>query len=247
MLEDSYDKVFGNKQRIMVVMAHPDDLEIFCGGTVARLIADGKSVRSVKLTLGDRGSRDRNISRKELSTIRHKEDEQAMETIGISRKDSVYLGLEDGAVDNSLDVIGKISLQIRLFKPQIVITTNPEDIIVSHHSGDNWVNHRDHRNAALSAIDAVYPFSRDRLYFPEHFKKKGVGYHECNELLLADYYSHKQTIAIKVDDYINTRIKAMSCHKSQITPKHAQESTDYFTKHPGSKGRLELFRYVIAD
>lgn len=54
---DSFNKIFGNKKRILVIMPHPDDTELYCGATVARLIQSGKRVRVVKMTYGDKGSR----------------------------------------------------------------------------------------------------------------------------------------------------------------------------------------------
>ena len=247
MLKDLYNDIFGDKKRIMVVMAHSDDLEVFSGGTVARLIADGKRVRSVKLTTGNKGSKERDVSAEELTKTRREEDEKAMKILGIPREDSIYFEFDDGSIDNSHEVIGAIALQIRQFKPELVMTTNPEDVIVTHLSGDNWVNHRDHRNTALSTLDAAYPYSRDKLFFPEHFKETDAASHACTEFLLADYYTHPQTVAINVDDYIETRIKAMECHKSQVADGEAQESTDFFTKHAGVESRFELFRYVVAD
>lgn len=80
---DSYQRIFGNKQRILVVMSHPDDCELYCGATVARLVHDGKKVRVVKMTYGDKGSKQEKVSSEKLKVIREKEDRDAMKILGI--------------------------------------------------------------------------------------------------------------------------------------------------------------------
>ncbi len=245
-ITDSFEKVFGNKQKILVVMGHPDDLEVMTGGTVARLISEGKQVRSVKLTMGDKGSQQEEITQKELSEIRLREDTNSMHSLGIKDEDNIYLGVEDGSVENNIETIKKIAEQIRLFKPDIIITHNPEDIIIRFSKDINWVNHRDHRNTAKSTIDAAYPYSRDTLFFPEQLQN-GAKSHICTEFLLVDYYDHPDLVEIDVTSFIDTRIKAHANHKSQYTLKHAQESADFFTKSEGTSKRYERFRYVIAD
>lgn len=244
--EDSFQKIFGNKKRIMVVMAHPDDAEIYCGGTLARLVREGKRVRVVKMTLGSRGSKQEKISEKDLERVRLSEDKKAMKVLGIKPEDNIYLGLRDGSVDNDIKIIEKLVKQIRIFKPDIIITHNPEDIIIRFGDGINWVNHRDHRNTGKDAIDAAYPYSRDLLFFPEHFKEKGVSFHATTEFLLVDYYNHPDLVYIDVSDYVEFRTKALASHSSQYTLDHAKNSTDFFTKHPSGR-RFDRFRYVIAD
>jgi len=58
-IKDSFNDIFGAKNRVMVVVAHPDDNEIICGGIVARLIAEGKQVRLVVMTTGGKGFQNR--------------------------------------------------------------------------------------------------------------------------------------------------------------------------------------------
>ena len=88
---DSYEKVFGDKKRIMAIFAHPDDLELYCGGTVARLIADGKKVSSIKMTSGEMGSRQEKVTKEELLAIREREDSASMAVLGIIPVCNVYL------------------------------------------------------------------------------------------------------------------------------------------------------------
>lgn len=255
---DSYEKIFGNKDRILVVMPHPDDCELYCGATVARLIKSGKRVRVIKMTFGDRGNKQIPISQIALRKIREKEDRAAMRLLGIKDEDNIYLGIGDGEIEHDLKTIGKVAYQIRLFKPQLIITTNPQDYIIRFDKDINWINHRDHRNTGRIALDAAYPYARDLLFFPEHFKIKNktvssianntVSSHACTEFLFTDVYDHPDLVYIDVTDFIDYRTRALAAHSSQYTLKHAQESTDFFTKLPqyGSR-RFDRFRYVVAD
>lgn len=244
---DAYDTIFKDKKTIMVIMAHPDDLEVFCGGTVARLLADGKRVISVKITTGDRGSKDRVVGLDDLAKQRLAEDAKAMAVFGIPPEDSVNLLLHDGEVDNSLQTIGKIAYQIRKFKPELIITTNPDSVIIRHSPGTNWVNHRDHRHAAESALDAAYPYSRDRSFFPEHFNDPGILPTHCVEFLIADSWTGLDEVMIDVNEYKSTVKRAMLCHGSQVNEGYVDNSISFFTTHGGVSGAYEKFRHVIAD
>lgn len=251
--EDSYDRIFENKKRIMVVMPHPDDTELYCGATVARLVKDGKRVRVVKMTSGDKGSRQEKITRDELGRLREKEDRAGMKVLGIKSEDNIYLGLGDGEVEHDMETIGKVVFQIRLFRPELIITTNPEDFIIRYGKDINWVNHRDHRHTGRVTVDAAYPYARDLLFFPEHFDPSASPQGKaapwiCTEFLFTDVYTHPDLVYIDVTDYVDYRTKALAAHSSQYSLKHARESTDFFTKSPQyGKKRYDRFRYVIAD
>ncbi len=246
MRTDSFDQIFGNKSKIMLVMAHPDDTELYAGGTIARLIVAGKQVISVKMTSGNKGSRGEKISESDLFALREKEDREAMKVLGIKEEENVYLRLGDGEITNSLEIIGKIALQIRLFQPDLVITHNPEDVVIKHSSGECWINHRDHRNTGLSVIDATYPYSRDILFYPEHFKDPKAKSHAVTEYLIVDSYGHPDEVSIEMTNFVETRVKAHACHSSQYTKEAAQESADFFTLDADGR-RYEKFRYVKVD
>ena len=214
-MQDEFEKVFSDKQKILVVLGHPDDLEVYAGGTIARLIAEGKEVRSVKVTMGDKGSQQEKISQQDLSEIRLREDTASMSALGITPENNVYLCFEDGTVENRLSVIGAIAEQIRIFKPDIIITHNPDDTIIRFAKDINWVNHRDHRNSGKSTIDAAYPYSRDLLFFPDQLKKEGASSHICTEFLLVDYYAGEDIVSFDVTNFIEQRVTAHANHASQ--------------------------------
>ena len=244
-MKDSYSEIFSNKKRILFVFSHPDDAEIYCGGTIARLVEDGKQVRLVKMTTGNKGSRNERTTEKELSETREREDAEALKVLGLELSDSINLNLGDGEVENSLSTIGLLVKEIRKFKPDLVVTHNPEAVIIRDLSGGYYVNHRDHRNTAVSVVDAVYPYSRYTLFFPEHFDEE-VSTHSVVEFLFVDSWGHQDTAYIEITEQEKKRTKAIACHKSQYSEENAQESTDYFA--PLKDGnRFEQFRYVRAD
>ena len=246
-MTDTYKKIFLNKKKVLVVMAHPDDAEIYAGGTIARLINDGKIVKIVKMTLGNRGSRQQKISEDSLASIRLEEDKKAMATLGIQPENNIYLYINDGEVENDLKTIEKLVYQIRLFKPDIIVTHNPEDLIIKFDKDNHWINHKDHLHTAQAITNASYPYSRDTLFFPEQLKQKGIASHTVTEFLFGDFYDHPETIHIQIsEEEAEIRARAQAEHKSQYTLSHAQSATDFFTKHESGK-RFERFRYVIAD
>lgn len=246
---DSYNQIFGNKKRIMVVFGHPDDLETYCGGTIARLIKDGKIIRSIKMTNGQSGSRQEKITSGELGKLRETEDREAMKILGISEENNIYLGLQDGQVDNSNETIGKIVYQIREFKPDLIITHNPENVIIRFDKDVNWINHKDHRNTGKSTVDAAFPYSRDLLFFPDQFSDPKISSRTVTEFIFMDYYDGPDLAYVDVTDFIDIRVQAHAKHSSQYTLEHAQDAADFFTKLPQFPPgkRFERFRYVITD
>jgi LmbE family N-acetylglucosaminyl deacetylase len=245
MLKDNYNNIFKDSKKVLAIFAHPDDLEIYCAGTIARLIADGKEVMSIKMTNGNKGSREQIIESKELTNIRKTEDKKSMEFLGIKSQNNIYLNIEDGEIENDLDTISKLVFYVRSFKPDVVITHNPEDKIIRFNNNNSWVNHRDHLNTGLCAIDAVYPYSRDTLFFPEQLSS--VGTHICTKLLFVDYYNHQDTISIDITEFEETRTKSISLHKSQYSFQSAKGTTNFFTNLDTSNRKYERFRRVFVD
>src|SRR3989344_2198583 len=220
-MKDSYNDIFKNKKRILVVLAHPDDAEIICGGTIARLISDDKEVRLVVTTSGGKGMQERtDVSEADFSTERIKSQKDGAKALGL--KDDLVFNLEnkDGEFENSLENIEKIVFHIRQFKPDIVITHNPEDMFIHFFERSVWVNHNDHRSTGLVVADAVYPYSRDRGFFQKHFKD-GLSPHIVNKLLIADSYTKGAVKYFAVDDYTEQKKKALQQHVSAFSPDDA--------------------------
>ncbi|MBP9702171.1 PIG-L family deacetylase [Candidatus Woesebacteria bacterium] len=244
-MQDSYSKIFSEKQRVMFVFAHPDDAEIYCGGLIARLAKDGKQVKLIKMTTGNKGSRGETISEADLAKTRESEDAEALKVLGLKYTDSVNLDLGDGEIETNLETIGKVVKEIRKFKPDLIVTHNPEKTLIRDESGGYYVNHRDHRHTAEVTVDAAYPYSRDLLFYPEHIKD-GLSGHSCSEFLFVDSWGHEDTIFIDITDQEKIRTQAIACHKSQYSQENAQGSTDFFAPDKDGK-RYEQFCYIVAD
>jgi LmbE family N-acetylglucosaminyl deacetylase len=244
MLIDNYQKIFKDKNKVMAVFSHPDDADFFAGGTIARLCADGKEVRVVKMTSGNKGSKQSAFTEQDLIETREAEDRSAMRILGVKDENNVYLRLGDGEVDNSNSTIGLIVNQIRQFKPDLIITHNPEISIVRFTKDVSHVNHKDHRNTGQSTIDAVYPYSRDILFFPEQLKDTTS--HSTHELLLTDSYSHPDEIFINITDTYSKRVEALKQHASQFAGDLAKDLSDMYTHSDNAEGNWERFRHVVV-
>ncbi len=243
MITDAFDQIFGDKTRVMIVMAHPDDSEIYAGGTIARLIKQNKDVLIVTVTNGNKGSRDEICTAQDLAKKREEEANKAMAIFGLPKEHNVYLAFNDGCVTNDLSVIERLAFFIRSFKPDLLLSHNPQDQILHLPNGECMVNHRDHRNTSIAAIDAAYPYSRDLLFFPEHFEQAGVTSHAVKQFLFSDYYT-PTAIHFDVSDFIETKFQAIKSHQSQITEEIAEKYLSQFTKNEGSKW-FETFHFTV--
>ncbi len=214
-VKDSFENIFKDKSRVMVVMAHPDDNEIICGGIVARLLDEGKKVRLVVMTNGGKGFRDRtDVTEEQYGKIRVAEQKAAGKELGLPEEENFNLNIPDGELENTLENIGKVVFHIRQFKPELIITQNPFDPINTFSEDVHWVNHRDHRNTALIVLDAVYPYSRDRGFFPEHFSKHNLEQHTVTELMFSDSYSYPDVLYFEITKYYNKKKNALLEHKN---------------------------------
>lgn len=211
-MKDSYSKVFKDKERVMFVFAHPDDLEIICGGLVARLIDDGKEVRVVSTTNGEKGMHDSlEYSNQEFADLRKSSQKLAALELGVSSDQVFNLDIPDGEFENNLENIGKVVKHIREFKPDIIATHNPTEVINSFNKSTKWVNHRDHRHTATVVMDAVYPYSRDRGFFRDHFEE-GLEPHSLDEMLFSDSYMSENRVYFEVTKYQDIKRKALEKH-----------------------------------
>lgn len=186
----------------LVIVAHPDDAEFLCGGSVARWCAEGWTVDYLLTTSGDMGSRDPEMTRERLLAMREKEQRDAGKVLGV--RDCVFLRYPDGYVEDTAELRGRLVREIRRLKPDLVVTWDPFR---------RGFNHRDHRLTGQAALDAVYPLARNPLGYPEHLAE-GLEIHRVNEVLLAgtdqpDYY-------VDVSEFWSKKIDALRKHKSQI-------------------------------
>ena len=189
-------------KRALVIVAHPDDAEFLCAGSVARWVSEGWEVGYVLVTSGDKGTHDEEMTSERLAEIREEEQRAAAKALGVST--CVFLGYPDGFVEDTAELRGELVREIRRFKPDVVVTWDPYRL--GH-------NHRDHRLTGQAALDAAYPLSRSHLYYPEHLAE-GLEPHRAKEALLAG--SDRSNYHVDVSDFFHKKMKALRCHKSQL-------------------------------
>jgi LmbE family N-acetylglucosaminyl deacetylase len=189
-------------QRVMAVMAHPDDPDFSCGGTFGKWAAEGKEIIYVLFTRGDKGSNDPDMTSERLVQIREQEERAAAKVLGV--KDVIFLGHVDGHVEDTAEGRGQVVKLIREFRPDIVVTMDPFR---------RYMQHRDHRNAAIMAMDAVFPYARDRLSYPEH-EKLGLEPHKVGEIFVTG--PEEPEVFIDIRDTFETKVDALMCHRSQV-------------------------------
>lgn len=194
-------------QRVLVVAAHPDDIEFGAAGTVARWIDEGARVRYLLVTSGDKGSDD--PSDDPLVLARRREDEQraAGAELGVEAVD--FLGEPDGQVEASLRLRERVVRAIRGFQPEIVVSHDPTVLFVNN----EWVNHVDHRAVGQVTVDAAFPTARDPLNFPEHIAE-GLAAWKVAELFL--WSTNEANQLVDIGGTLDRKIAALRCHVSQF-------------------------------
>ncbi len=194
--------------RVLVVLAHPDDPEFFCGGTIARWAASGKEITYCLLTRGDKGSDGDNLSTQELAEIREVEQRAAAKVLGVHQV--MFLKELDGYVLPTLDLRRDIVRVIRQVKPKVVITCDPTNFFPSNY----YINHADHRAAGQVTLDAVYPAARSALYFPALRQEEGLQPYKVREVYVSG--AQHPNITVDITQFFNQKVAALSEHRSQI-------------------------------
>jgi LmbE family N-acetylglucosaminyl deacetylase len=185
---------------VMVVTAHPDDADWYCGGTVARLSKVGANVIYVIATDGGGGSKDTSLTRSKLAEIRIREQREANGILGVS--DTVFLGHPDGGLRDVPGVDAEIADLIRKYKPDLFITFDP--------SRPENTMHPDHREASLAALRAVR-FAVLPLCFTDEKPKEAF---TCNEVLL--FVPRTPEVFVNTMDCAFLKLRALAAHKSQM-------------------------------
>lgn len=142
----------------MAIAAHPDDIESWCAGTLARAVDAGCDARLLLVTSGQSGSSDPNDTPEQVGERRRAEAREAARELGVT--EVAFLDYLDGAVENTRELRRDLVDWIRRWKPDVLFTHDPE------HPLPPYLGHRDHRVVGRAALDAVYPLARDRLSFP---------------------------------------------------------------------------------
>jgi LmbE family N-acetylglucosaminyl deacetylase len=201
------DDALPTPDRVLVVAAHPDDIEFGAAGTVARWVAEGAAVRYLLVTRGDKGSDDPGADVDRLVRTREAEQRAAAAELGVEGVD--FLDEPDGQVEPTLALRERITYAIRSVRPEIVMTHDPTVLFVNN----EWVNHPDHRAVGQVTVDAVFPTARDPLNFREHLDA-GVEAWKVAELYL--WSTNEANQIVDIGDAIERKVAALAHHASQF-------------------------------
>jgi len=191
----------------LAIVAHPDDIEFSCVGTLARWIKGGTHAAYVLCTSGDAGIADPKLTRQQAAAIREAEALEAARLVGVT--EVTFLHYLDGVLVASLDLREKLVREIRRFRPEVVLTGDPTLVWAD----DSYINHPDHRAASLAAVEAVFPAAGQPHVF-EELAAEGLKPHKVRKLYCTNWRSANTFVSI--DDTIELKIEALRAHKSQM-------------------------------
>jgi LmbE family N-acetylglucosaminyl deacetylase len=191
----------------MVVMAHPDDVEFSCAGTIARWVRGGCRAAYVLLTSGDVGIATDGMTREQAREIREAEQRAAAEVVGV--REVIFLREPDGMLQPTLELRKKVVREIRRFRPEVVICGDPTVLW----AGENYINHPDHRAAGTVAIDAIFPAAGQPNLF-EELAAEGLTAHKVRKVYVNSWEGAEAFVAI--DETIDLKIAALRAHASQM-------------------------------
>lgn len=195
-------------ERVLVVLAHPDDPEFFCGGTLALWADMGREIRYCLLTHGERGGNQVGTNPSTLATLREAEQREAARVIGVQRVE--FLDQPDGYLVPDLSVRKQVVRVIRQARPDILVTCDP----TNYFPGDRYINHPDHRAAGQAALEAVFPAAGSAMFYPELLAEEGLAPHQVQQVFIA--VPHTPNTFIDVTATVSRKIAALREHRSQI-------------------------------
>jgi LmbE family N-acetylglucosaminyl deacetylase len=191
----------------MAIVAHPDDIEFSCAGTLARWAKEGARISYVLLTSGDVGIDDVGMSRHRAAEIRESEQRESAKIIGAS--EVIFLREPDGMLQATIDLRRKIVREIRRFQPEVIVCGDPTIVW----AGNDYINHPDHRAAALAALDATFPAAGQPNLF-EELRDEGLIAHKPRKVYVTSWNCADEFV--NIDETIDLKIEALRAHKSQM-------------------------------
>jgi LmbE family N-acetylglucosaminyl deacetylase len=189
------------------IQAHPDDIEFTCAGTLARWARLGTRVIYVLCTSGDVGIDEPGMTREKATQIREAESLEAARIAGV--KDVVFLREPDGLLQPTLELRRKLVREIRKYHPEVIMTGDPTIVW----SGSDYINHPDHRAAAMAALDAAFPAAGQPNLF-EELAQEGLTAHKVRKVYASVW--EKADVFINIEDTIDIKVAALRAHKSQM-------------------------------
>jgi LmbE family N-acetylglucosaminyl deacetylase len=193
-------------RRVLVIAAHPDDVDFGAAGTVARWTDAGVEVVYCIATDGDAGGYDESVPRSEIAPVRRAEQTAAAKQVGV--EDLRFLGYPDGRVEATLGLRRDLARVIRQARPQRVVCPSPE-----RNYARLGTSHPDHRAVGSAALDAVYPDARNPFAFPELLAAEGLRPWKVSEVWLSG--SPAPNRYVDITSTFGRKIAALRAHGSQ--------------------------------
>jgi LmbE family N-acetylglucosaminyl deacetylase len=189
-------------ERVLVIVAHPDDIESWCGGVVARFSSLGKQVAYVLCTSGDKGTNDPSQTPQQVAARREAEQLEAAHVLGV--ENVTFLRWPDSEAEPTLTLRRELVRQVRRQRPDLVITHDP---------APPYRQHPDHRAVGRATLDALFPCARDPLTFAEQITQEGLQAHLVPEVWL--FASETPDLWIDIATTLPQKIQARLAHVSQ--------------------------------
>jgi LmbE family N-acetylglucosaminyl deacetylase len=193
--------------RVLVITAHPDDVDFGAAGTIAQWTGAGIEVSYCIVTNGEAGGSDPSVTRTDMVAIRQAEQTAAANQVGVS--DLHFLGYPDGRVEATIALRRDLARVIRLLRPDRVVCPSPE-----RNYARMGASHPDHRAVGAAALDAVYPDSRNLFAFPELLADEKLEPWTVSEVWISA--SPTPTTYVDITDTFPRKLAALRSHVSQI-------------------------------
>ena len=198
---------FYTPESAMAIVAHPDDIEFSCAGTLARWAREGCRTSYVLCTSGEVGIAEQNMTKSRAAEIREAEQMAAANIAGAS--EVIFLREPDGMLAPSLELRRKLVREIRRFRPEVVLTGDPTVVWGSN----SYINHPDHRAAATAALDATFPAAGQPNLF-EELAEENLFAHKPRKVYVTSWQF--VDTYVNITDTIDVKIEALRAHASQM-------------------------------
>lgn len=201
----------------MVIVAHPDDAEFGCAGSVAAWAREGWDVYFVICTDASGGGSDEatdvgSDARRQMTDIRKAEQRESARILGL--RDVIFLDQPDGTLQPTIDLRRELVRLMRTYRPTRVLCQSPDRTWKPTYAIGR--HHPDHLAAGAATMAALYPASQNPWDFPE-LLAEGLQPHKVRELYVmgAPEINH----AVDISATIDLKIAALAAHDSQLGPR----------------------------
>ncbi len=229
-------------ERALVIVSHPDDAEFGAAATIAQLTTAGARVDYVVTTDGSKGTEDPDVTPDQLAATRMAEQRAAADILGV--REIVHLGYPDGYLMPTLDLRRDITREIRRYRPDLVITQNPQRRL----DHNPYVGHPDHLATGEATLASIYPAARAHLNFPELWREEHLAPWKVRQVLLTGV--EEPNLWIDVSGTFELGLRSILAHVSQVDPDDVEERMRERARtlgEPQGIGMAQAFLSIVID